>query len=381
MPWNSPGGDKDKDKDPWGQNTNNQGPPDLDDVFRNLTKKFGGIFGSGSSGGGSNNNGSGGSSALFRIGVPLAIIVALAVSAFYIIEEGTRGVVLRFGENERISMPGPHFRIPFIESVETVDVSGVRDAIHETSMLTQDENIVEVKFTAQYRVKDAKDYLFNIRDPDITLKQALEAAVREIVGKSAIDEVLKERRAEIAAESKVLIQQILDDYQAGLEVTSVNLQDAQPPDQVQGAFDDAVEAREDQKRFVDEARAYANTIVPQARGEAARILEDSLGYKAEVIANAEGEADRFVKLLRAYEKAPRITRERLYLQSVESVYSNSSKVMVDLKGGNNILYLPLDRMTQGGVREQGLGSSIIGNTSVPGDVNQTFEERKQRTPR
>jgi membrane protease subunit HflK len=380
MPWNSPGGDNDKDKDPWGQNSGNQGPPDLDDVFRNLTKKFGGIFGGGSSGG-SNNKGSGGTSLLFRIGIPLAIIAALAVSAFYIIEEGTRGVVLRFGEIERVSMPGPHFRIPFVESVETVDVSGVRDAIHETSMLTQDENIVEVKFTAQYRVKDAQEYLFNIRDPDITLKQALEAAVREIVGKSAIDEVLKERRAEIAAESKVLIQQILDDYEAGLEVTSVNLQDAQPPDQVQGAFDDAVEAREDQKRFVDEARAYANTIVPQARGEAARILEDSLGYKEEVIANAVGEADRFVQLLRAYEKAPKITRERLYLQAVESVYSNSSKVMVDLKGGNNILYLPLDRMTQGGMRDQGMGSSIIGNTSVPGDVKQTFDERKQRTPR
>ncbi len=380
MPWNSPGGDNDKDKDPWGQNSGNQGPPDLDDVFRNLTKKFGGIFGGGSSGG-SNNKGSGGTSLLFRIGIPLAIIAALAVSAFYIIEEGTRGVVLRFGEIERVSMPGPHFRIPFVESVETVDVSGVRDAIHETSMLTQDENIVEVKFTAQYRVKDAQEYLFKIRDPDITLKQALEAAVREIVGKSAIDEVLKERRAEIAAESKVLIQQILDDYEAGLEVTSVNLQDAQPPDQVQGAFDDAVEAREDQKRFVDEARAYANTIVPQARGEAARILEDSLGYKEEVIANAVGEADRFVQLLRAYEKAPKITRERLYLQAVESVYSNSSKVMVDLKGGNNILYLPLDRMTQGGMRDQGMGSSIIGNTSVPGDVKQTFDERKQRTPR
>ena len=214
MPWNSPGGDNDKDKDPWGQNSGNQGPPDLDDVFKNLTKKFGGIFGGGSSGG-NNSNGSGESSAFFRIGVPLAIIAALAVSAFYIIEEGTRGVVLRFGEIERVSMPGPHFRIPFVETVETVDVSGVRDAIHETSMLTQDENIVEVKFTAQYRVKDAQEYLFNIRDPDITLKQALEAAVREIVGKSAIDEVLKERRAEIAAESKVLIQQILDDYHGG----------------------------------------------------------------------------------------------------------------------------------------------------------------------
>lgn len=380
MPWNSPGGDKDKDKDPWGQNSGNQGPPDLDDVFRNLTKKFGGIFGGGSSGG-SNNNNSGESSTFFRIGVPLAIIAALVVSAFYIIEEGTRGVVLRFGEIERVSMPGPHFRIPFVETVETVDVSGVRDAIHETSMLTQDENIVEVKFTAQYRVKDAQEYLFNIRDPDITLKQALEAAVREIVGKSAIDEVLKERRAEIAAESKVLIQQILDDYMAGLEVTSVNLQDAQPPDQVQGAFDDAVEAREDQKRFVDEARAYANTIVPQARGEAARILEDSLGYKEEVIANADGETDRFLKLLTEYKKAPKITRERLYLQSVENVYSNSSKVMVDLEGGNNILYLPLDRMTQGGMRDQGMGSSIIGNTSVPSDVKQTFDERNQRSPR
>ena len=168
---------------------------------------------------------------------------------------------------------------------------------------------------------------------------------------------------------------------AGLEVTSVNLQDAQPPDQVQGAFDDAVEAREDQRRFVDEARAYANTIVPQARGEAARILEDSLGYKEEVIANADGETDRFLKLLTEYKKAPKITRERLYLQSVESVYSNSSKVMVDLEGGNNILYLPLDRMTQGGIRDQGMGSSIIGNTSVPGDVKQTFEERNQRKPR
>jgi len=377
MPWNSPGDDN-KDKDPWGQNSNNQGPPDLDDVFRNLSKKFGGIFGGGSSGG---SGGSGDSSALFRIGLPLIIIAAIAFSSVYIIQEGTRGVVLRFGEFERVSQPGLNFLVPLIEKVETVDVSGVRDAIHETSMLTQDENIVEVKFTAQYRVKDAQQYLFNIRNPDITLKQALEAAVREVVGKSEIDHVLKERRAEIAAESKILIQQILDDYEAGLEVTTVNLQDAQPPDEVQGAFDDAVEAREDQKRFIDEARTYANSIVPQARGEAARILEAAQGYKEEVIANADGETNRFLQLLTEYKKAPKITRERLYLQSVESVYTNSSKVMVDLEGGNNILYLPLDRMTESQTRSNNTPSSIIGNTNRPEDVNPTFEERRERTPR
>ena len=341
MPWNSPGDDN-KDKDPWKQNSGNQGPPDLDDVFRNLTKKFGGIFGSGSSSG----SGRDGKSFVFLI-----LLAALAFwglydrFGFYIVKQAERGVELRFGEFQEITNAGLNWHLPFpIETVEIVNVDEVREVSNKNSMLTQDENIVDVSLEAQYKIGDVKEYVFNVRDPDQTVKDAMESALREIVGKSKIDFVLFEGRAQISTETRKLLQEILDSYQSGIFIQKVNLEKSVPPDQVKAAFDDAIKSREDYDRYIKEAEAYANSILPQARGEAARLLQEADAYRDRAIANSEGEAKRFLKLLTEYEKAPAVTRERLYLEAVESVYTNTNKVMMDVEGGNNLLYLPLDQI-------------------------------------
>ncbi|QMU62590.1 MAG: FtsH protease activity modulator HflK [Gammaproteobacteria bacterium] len=344
MPWNSPGGDK--DKDPWGQNSGNQGPPDLDDVFRNITKKFGGIFGSG----GGSSSGSTGS------GKPVLLIALIAVLAiwglydrfgFYIVKQAERGVELRFGEFKQITSAGLNWKLPFpIETVEIVNVDEVREVTNKTAMLTQDENIVGVSLEAQYKIGDAKEYIFNVRDPDKTVKDAMESALREIVGKSTIDFVLFEGRAQISTATRLLLQEILDSYASGIFIQKVNLEKSLPPDQVKEAFDDAIKSREDYDRYIKEAQAYANSILPQARGEAARFLQEADAYRDRAIANSEGEAKRFLKLLAEYKKAPAVTRERLYIEAVESVYANSTKVLMDVEGGNNIMYLPLDQIVK-----------------------------------
>ncbi len=366
MAWNEPGGSR--DNDPWGNrsNKNKNSPPDLDEVIRKLQKKFSGLFGGKSGGGGSGDRPAGWtpSSPLKPIGI-LALVGMLIwlATGIYIVDEGTRGVVTRFGQYVDTTLPGPHWHIPTpVEAVQNVNVEQIRtveigyrsggagaqaNAIAgEALMLTKDENIISVKFAVQYKVKDARDYLFNTRDPDASLRQATESAVRDVVGKNNLDYVLKEGRTEIAARASELIQSTLDRYDAGLQVTSLNMQDAQPPEEVQGAFLDAVKSREDEQRLINEAEAYANDVIPKARGGAARQLEEANGYKAQVVAQAKGEASRFSQVLVEYEKAPKVTRDRLYLESMESVMSRSSKVMVDVKGGNNMLYLPLDRMTQ-----------------------------------
>ena len=342
MPWNSPG-DK-KDNDPWGQKSNNQGPPDLDEVFRNLSNKFGGIFGGGSSGS-SGKSGSGKPVILFAILAALAIWGVYDRFGFYIVKQAERGVELRFGEFQEMTSAGLNWHLPFpIETVEIVNVDEVREVSNKTSMLTQDENIVEVSLEAQYKIGDAQAYVFNLRDPDQTVKDAMESAVREIVGKSKIDFVLFEGRAQISSVTRDLLQEILDSYKSGIFIQKVNLERSVPPDQVKEAFDDAIKSREDYVRYIKEAEAYANSILPQARGEAARLLQEADAYRDRAIANSEGEAKRFLKLLSEYRKAPSVTRERLYLEAVESVYSNSNKVLMDVEGGNNLLYLPLDQL-------------------------------------
>ena len=341
MPWNSPGDDN-KDKDPWGQNSSNQGPPDLDDVFRNLGKKFGGIFGGGSSGG---SSGDGKPILLFALIAALALWGLYDKFGFYVVKQAERGVELRFGEFQTITSAGLNWHLPFpIETVEIVNVDEVREVSNKTSMLTQDENIVEVSLEAQYKIGDAKEYVFNVRDPDQTVKDAMESAVREIVGKSTIDFVLFEGRAQISSVTRELLQEILDSYKSGIFIQKVNLERSVPPDAVKAAFDDAIKSREDYNRYIKEAEAYANSILPQARGEAARFLQEADAYRDRAIANSEGEAKRFLKLLAEYEKAPDVTRERLYLEAVESVFTNSNKVLMDVEGGNNLLYLPLDQI-------------------------------------
>jgi membrane protease subunit HflK len=357
MAWNEPGGSG--GKDPWGSGGGrDQGPPDLDEVVKKIQAKFSGIFGGG--GGGRGAGGGGSADKLILLGIIVAF-VAWALSGIYIVEEGKQGVILQFGKYKDTTMPGLHWFPRFIESKEIVDVSRIRNievgyrsagaraqsrtsVERESLMLTQDENIVDVELAVQYRVKSARDYLFNVRDPDTTLHQATESAVRELIGKSKMDFVLTEGRGEIGERAEQKIQQILDLYQTGLIVTSVNMQNAQPPDQVQHAFADAVKAREDEERLKNKAEAYSNDILPKARGAAARVLEEANAYKAQVVANAEGEAARFEKILTEYEKAPAVTRERLYLEAVESVLSKSSKIMLDVENGNNLLYLPLDRL-------------------------------------
>ncbi|KAF0190471.1 MAG: membrane protease subunit HflK [Gammaproteobacteria bacterium] len=353
MAWNEPG---DKKNDPWAGGGRDQGPPDLDEVIRRIKQRFGGIFGGGTPRGA----GTGGSLPGVFV-VIVAIVAWLAYDMIYIVEPADRGVVLRFGKFVNTLEPGPNWAFPRpIDTVMKVNIDEVRNVEvgyrslgrgtsdqkvrQESLMLTRDENIVDVKFAVQYKVLEARDYLFNVKDPDATLQQATESAVREIVGKSNMDFVLTEGRSDIANRARSLIQEILDRYKTGLSVIQVTMQDAQPPDEVQDAFFDAIKAREDEQRVINEAEAYSNDVLPRARGAAARLMEEANGYKAEVVARSQGEASRFLALLTEYEKAPVVTRERLYIESMESVLSNTSKVMLDVKSGNNLLYVPLDRL-------------------------------------
>ena len=362
MAWNEPGKG---DKDPWGGDRNDQSPPDIDEVIRNMKRKLDGIFGGSSPDGGEITNAG-------PAGFGLILLVAFLVwilSGIYIIDPAERGVVIRFGAFNDVTQPGPHWHIPYpIEAVEVVNVEQSRNAeigyrsntgragstiLSESLMLTKDENIVDLKIAVQYKIKDAEAYLFNVRNPDLTLRQMTESAVRETVGQSKMDFVLTEGRSAIAASTEILLQSMLDSLQTGLAITSVNMQDVQPPEQVQAAFADVVKAREDEVRQKNEAEAYANDIVPRARGAAFRLVQEAEAYKKQVIAKAQGDTSRFLQVMNEYEKAPEITRERLYLESMESVYTQSQKVMIDVtKGSNNMLYLPLDKMRSMGAAQQ-----------------------------
>ncbi len=374
MAWNEPGGSK--DKDPWGNRDNkDQGPPDLDEVVRNIQNKLSGLFGG--NGGSDNQNGGsasggGNGSAIGVMILALVVIAGIAIAnMIHVIQPAERGVVLRFGQYVDTLDPGLNFRMPWpIETVERVNVDEIQtveigyrsgntgrgarttSAPSEALMLTRDENIIDIQFAVQYRIKSAREYLYSVRDPNLTLREATESAVREIVGKSNMDFVLTEGRSDISGRAASLIQGILDSYNTGLIVTSVTMQDAQPPEQVQHAFDDAVKAREDEQRLISEAEAYSNDVLPRARGAAAREIEEANAYQEQVIAKAEGDASRFEQVLKEYVKAPEVMRQRMYLETIETVMSNSSKVMVDVDGGNNLLYLPLDKLIQGGAAPQ-----------------------------
>jgi modulator of FtsH protease HflK len=351
MPWNEPG----KDKDPWGQR-NNDTPPDLDEVFKNLKKKLGGILGGGRGGSGGRNSGSDDYTGIFLIALA-AVIVVWLLSGVYIVDEGKRGVETRFGARSDVTQPGPHWRLPWpIDAVEIVDVGAIRKINHNSQMLTEDENIVALSLEAQYNVKNAQNYVFDVRDPDITLKQAAETAIREVVGRNSMDYIITDGRAEIASETKRIMQEILDSYKTGLNVLQVNLNEAQPPEEVQDAFADAIKAREDQQRIINEANAYRNDIVPKARGDAQAMREDAEAYRTQVVKSSQGETERFTKLLAEYQRAPDVTRERLYLETMEQIMSNNPKVLLDVKNGNNLTYLPLDKMIQ---RNSGSSSSSI----------------------
>jgi len=343
----------------WGKK-NNEGPPDLDEILRKLQQKIASVLGfrpRAAGGGGPSGPGMGAA-----VGGGLAFIILLILgvwlaSGFYIVEEGRRGVVLRLGKYLETTQPGPRWHVPFpFESVEVVNVSGVRTVEvgyrgnqrnkqpQEALMLTDDENIVDVQFAIQYTLKSPEEYLFNNRNPDDNVLQAAETSIREIVGKSKMDFVLNQGRSEVAARVKVLMQQILDRYKTGIHITTVNLQGVQAPEQVQASFEDVVRAGQDRERFKNEGQAYANDVVPKARGVAARLIEEANGYKQSVVATAQGDASRFRQILTEYERAPQVTRERIYLDTMQQIMGSVSKVIVDQKGGQNLLYLPLDQI-------------------------------------
>ncbi len=360
MAWNEPGG-----QDPWGRkrDSNNQGPPDLDEVLRNFQNRLKGLFGGGGSGSGSGGGAAGGPASPLGIALLIGLLLVVwLLSGFYIVDPAERGVVLRFGQFERITTEGPRWHMPWpIERVEKVNVDEVRSTRTQALMLTRDENIVDVDITVQYRVSDAEAYLFNVREPDNTLRDVMISAVREVVGKSDMEFVLGAGRREIADQTGELAQRLVNLYEAGLHVVSVNLQDAQPPEPVQPAFEDAIKAREDQERVINEARAYANDVVPRARGAGARIQEEAMGYRDALVARAEGESDRFLALLEQYLLAPDVTRERLYIETMQMVMGNSQRVLVRTGDSSNVLYLPLDKM----IGDRGRASRVDPDTFQP----------------
>lgn len=346
----------------WG-NKNSGGPPDLEEVMRKLNRKIESLFGK--SGGGAPKGGSGNTPGGLSGGIGLIVLIVALVwiaSGFYIVDASQRGVVLRFGKQVEVTDAGPRWHFPYpIETVEVVNLSQVRTVevgyrenvknkmLKESLMLTDDENIIDIQFAVQYFLKDPAEYLFNNRmaDDKETVRQVAETAIREVVGRSKMDFVLYEGREQVAASTTKLIQDVLDRYKAGIIVSKVTMQNAQPPEQVQAAFDDAVKAGQDRERQKNEGQAYANDVVPRAKGAAARLMQEADGYKQRVVANAEGDASRFKQILVEYEKAPQVTRERMYQDMKQQLLVSTSKVIVDQKsGGGNLLYLPLDKLIQ-----------------------------------
>ncbi|MFS1523290.1 FtsH protease activity modulator HflK [Microbulbifer sp. 2304DJ12-6] len=336
MAWNEPGGNN---KDPWGGgNRKNDGPPDLDELFRKIQQKLGGLFGGGSPGTGTGN-------------FPWMLIIVLGALIYaglgiYQVNANEAAVVLRLGKYHTTESAGLHWNPPLIDSVTKVNMTEVRTERTTGQMLTEDANIVEVVLTVQWQVGDAESYVLRVRDPVKSLQEATDSALRHVVGSLTLNGVISQNRTQVSTDTQQRLQEYLDLYQTGILIDVVNLTEAQAPREVQDAFDDVTKAREDEVRLQNEAQAYANQVIPVARGQAQRMIEEAEGYKARVVESARGEAVRFEKLLAEYERAPEVTRERLYLDALQEVMSGTSKVMVDVEGGNNIMYLPLDKLAQ-----------------------------------
>jgi membrane protease subunit HflK len=358
MAWNEPGNngngnDKDKDKDPWGggRKGGDQGPPDIDEVVRNLTKKFNSLFRGGSGGSsstGSSSSGGGGLSAGLIAGLVAVVAVIWGFMGFYIVDEAERGVVLRFGKVLDLTVqPGLHWNPPVVDEVSLVNVSELNAKTYENrAMLTTDENIIDIAVTVQYLIQDPVKYVIAVQDPELSLDNASESAIRHVVGGNFMDQILTTGRDRMAADVQERLQDYMNAYNTGIFVSQVNVVDAQPPDAVRPAFDDVIRAREDEQRVQNQAQQYSNQIIPEARGEAQRRIEAANAYSAEVVAEATGDASRFNQLLTEYLKSPEVTRQRLYIDSIEEVMTASSKIMVDVEGGNNMLFLPLDKLME-----------------------------------
>ena len=376
MAWNEPGGGD--NKDPWG-NRGDQGPPDLDEAIRKLQAQLSGIFGGGSGG----NSGGGRAAGLSGGVLGIGAFIALAVYAFlgiYQVDQQERGVVFRFGAVQQdLKGPGLHWNPPVIDDVNLVNVTQVQSHEHQSLMLTTDENIVDVSLTVQWVVDSAVDYLVNVRDPRESLDHATESALRHVVGSSTMDQVITDGREAIALEVQERLQRYLNNYGTGISVRKVNIDESSPPTQVRDAFDDVQKAKEDRQRYINEATAYLEQVVPEARGRAQRQIEEANAYRDQVVAKAEGEAERFEKLLAEYSLAKDVTRDRLYIDALESVFANSSKVMVDVEGGNNMMYLPLDQLTRNrGSSLAGGGAVNIDQTAVDNAVERILREVNAR---
>lgn len=358
MAWNEPG----NGKNPWDRGGGTEGPPDLDKIVRDWQRRFNSLFGG--KGGRRDKEGSNGPGGVAIGGILLLIVIGWMATGLYRVNADERGVVLRFGAFSKTTPPGLRWHLPWpIETVEKVGTTAVNTVRQQTRMLTADENIVVVDLVVQYINANPIDYLFNIRDPDGTLADISESVIREVIGKNSLDFVLLEGRTQIAVRTQELIQEALEDYGAGITVSKVNLQDTNFPSQVEAAVQDAIKAREDKERLAFEAQSYSNDILPKARGESVRRNQDAEAYKAQVIADAEGEASRFEQLLLEYEKAPGVTRDRLYLEALEDVYANSSKVLLDAEGSGNMIYLPVDKLLESG---RGSGGSSTGRSGADG---------------
>lgn len=345
MAWNQPGNGNQNDRDPWkNQGGREQGPPDLDEAVRNLLSKLG--FGGGNK---RPTNTSGGNGGAASRGLSVIAIIAVAIwfiAGFYTVKEAERGVVLRFGQYSDLVESGLHWRPVFIDTVETVDVNNVKQFQSEGFMLTQDENVVHVELDVQYRVVNPRDYLYAVENADRSLAQATDSALRYVVGHTTMDEVLTVGREVVRSRTLELLETMIQPYQLGIRVVDVNLLPARPPEPVKDAFDDAISAQEDEQRYIREAEAYAREREPLARGQVRRIQQDAQAYREQTILKAQGEVARFEQLLPQYKAAPVVTRERLYIETLEKIYANSAKVMVDVKGSNNMLYLPLDKILE-----------------------------------
>jgi membrane protease subunit HflK len=360
MAWNEPGGGK----DPWGGNNGGDGPPDLDEALQKLRSRMDNIFG----GSGGKSGGSDGSSKNL-VGIILVVLVrGWGMTGFYQVDEKEQAVVLRWGKYLDTVGSGLHWNPPLVDSVTKVRVTEERQYSSRSQMLTEDENIVELPLTVQYNISDVKAFVLNVKTPEISLRQATDSALRHVVGSSKLDEVVSTGRLKIGDEVKLRLQTYLDSYGTGIKVRKINIQEAKPPSQVKAAYDDVIKAREDRERFINEADTYANGIIPEAEGKAQQMIEESNAYLAQVVAEAEGESKRFESLLTEYHKAPEVTRQRLYLDASQEVMSNSSKVLVDVEGGNNMLYLPLDKIVQSGAaRSQSSSAADV-------DVNRIADE-------
>ena len=368
MAWNEPGGNS-NNQDPWGGGGggrrgggDQKGPPDLDEAFRKLQDSLNGMFGGKKRGGGSSSGGSGRRGGFGLVWIGLVVLLAVWLfNAVYIVDEQEQAVVLRFGKYHETVGPGLNIYFPPIDRKFQANVTRERSYTKQGQMLTEDENIIEVPLTVQYRIDNLQSFVLNVDSPEVSLQHATDSAVRHVVGSTSMDQVLTEGREVMAAEVKERLQRFLDNYGTGIIVTQVNLQSAAAPREVQEAFDDVIRAREDEQREKNQAESYANSVIPEARGQAQRMLEEASGYREAVISRAQGEADRFSKLVAEYRKAPDVTRQRLYLETMQEVMSNTSKVLVTGESGqNNLLYLPLDKM----INSRGNSGSASASTSA-----------------